>query len=265
MKSIAFFITPHGFGHAARSCAIMSELKELYQDIKVLIFTTVPKAFFQDSLEGGFYYYSVLTDVGFVQKSSLEPDMYWTVEALKDLYPVDLQRFKGVLEILERWNARIIVSDISPLGILLGKRLQIKTLLVENFTWDWIYSFYGGSVPQLGEFIPFLSESYGMADYRIRTVPYCGEVNADLIVPPVSRRVRKKKEEVRVALNIGKGQRMILLTMGGVSEELGSIAKGLMEFLEAYGVVLVCPSDVIYTRRVGNIIYLPKFSEFFHP
>lgn len=53
-RCIAYFVSPHGFGHAARSCAIMSALQAREPGIGLEIFTTVPRWFFAESLAAAF-------------------------------------------------------------------------------------------------------------------------------------------------------------------------------------------------------------------
>src|SRR5262244_3295844 len=64
---IAYFVTPHGFGHAARAAAVMVALQEIDPTIQFDIFTQVPHWFFQDSLVRDVHYYNVCTDIGVVQ------------------------------------------------------------------------------------------------------------------------------------------------------------------------------------------------------
>ncbi len=78
-KRIAYFISPHGYGHAARASAVMEELYGIDPEIEFDIFTKVPQWFFEDSLSGGFEYYSVLTDIGLVQRTPLKVDLSETL------------------------------------------------------------------------------------------------------------------------------------------------------------------------------------------
>ncbi len=48
MGSLAYFISPHGFGHAARACAVMSAILERMPGVRFEIFTEVPRWFFVD-------------------------------------------------------------------------------------------------------------------------------------------------------------------------------------------------------------------------
>jgi UDP:flavonoid glycosyltransferase YjiC (YdhE family) len=68
VKSIAYFISSHGFGHAARAAAVMQVIAEYDSSVQFEIFTATPSWFFQDSLSTHFNYHHLLTDFGLAQK-----------------------------------------------------------------------------------------------------------------------------------------------------------------------------------------------------
>ncbi len=57
MRRIAYFISPHGFGHAARAASVMEAIHEIDPSIRFEIFTASPSWFFQDNLSGLFNYH----------------------------------------------------------------------------------------------------------------------------------------------------------------------------------------------------------------
>ena len=61
---IAYFVTPHGFGHAARAAAVMSSLYDRLPQVHFQIYTTVPRWFFSTSVKAPFTYNELLTDIG---------------------------------------------------------------------------------------------------------------------------------------------------------------------------------------------------------
>ena len=75
METIACFVSPHGFGHAARACAVIEALSRSRPAFRFHIFTTVPRWFFAESLSGCFEYHLCCTDIGLVQVSPLEEDL----------------------------------------------------------------------------------------------------------------------------------------------------------------------------------------------
>jgi len=66
-RRIAFFISPHGFGHAARAASVMEALAQIEPSYRFDIFTTVPAWFFAKSNSFTFKYHRLLTDIGLVQ------------------------------------------------------------------------------------------------------------------------------------------------------------------------------------------------------
>ncbi|MGB5392115.1 MAG: hypothetical protein WBP10_18220, partial [Thermoanaerobaculia bacterium] len=63
---IAYFVSSHGFGHAARSAAVMESIHDRSQETQLSIFTGVPRWFFEDSMTAPFDYVKCHTDVGLV-------------------------------------------------------------------------------------------------------------------------------------------------------------------------------------------------------
>ena len=57
---IAYFISPHGYGHAARASAVMDAIHDISPSLRFEIFTTVPQWFFEQSLTGPFAYHSFI-------------------------------------------------------------------------------------------------------------------------------------------------------------------------------------------------------------
>ncbi|RPJ40174.1 MAG: hypothetical protein EHM21_15130, partial [Chloroflexi bacterium] len=83
----AYFITPHGYGHAARATAVMNAIHARRPDVCFEIFTRVPTWFFKMSLQGAYNYHDVLTDIGLVQSTSMEEDLPGTIQQLGELLP----------------------------------------------------------------------------------------------------------------------------------------------------------------------------------
>ncbi|HEX3035602.1 MAG TPA: hypothetical protein VHT73_10810, partial [Thermodesulfobacteriota bacterium] len=86
---IAYFISPHGFGHAARATAVMAEIQRISPHVHFEIYTKVPRWFFEQSLPSHFNYHSLLTDLGLIQTTSLHEDIHKTLACLNKFYPIE--------------------------------------------------------------------------------------------------------------------------------------------------------------------------------
>ena len=82
---IACFISPHGFGHAARAAATIEAVGTRLAPCHFEIFTTVPSWFFEDSLSVPFSWHPVTTAIGLVQEDAVSEDVAETLGYLEAL------------------------------------------------------------------------------------------------------------------------------------------------------------------------------------
>lgn len=259
MGRLAYFVSPHGLGHAARSAAVLSSLSGLRPDLRPHIFTTVRKSFWHDSLQGSFDLLDAVTDVGMVQLSPLEEDPLATRVALDRLRPFS-ETARPLVEVLERLECRCVVSDISPIGLAAARCAGLPSVLVENFTWDWIYQAYFDAQPKLSEIALEMAGLFESADLRIQTRPVCQPVPGAMTVAPVSRRARTKPAAVRSALELDE-RPIVVITMGGHGWDLGFVE----HLARAPEFNFVAFSGTPRIERIGNTLLLPERSPVFLP
>lgn len=258
---IACFITPHGFGHAARAAAVVGALRELDRNLQPHLFTTVPRWFFSQSLGRDFTLHRLEADVGLVQRGPLGEDLTATVACLRALYPPNDALVARLAGRLSRLGCRLVLCDISPLGIAVARAARLPCVLVENFTWGWIYR---GCVPREPGLLPFaelIDGLVGLADLRLQAQPVCQTAAGGAQVGPISRRPRASRAGTRAALGIGVRRPAILVTMGGIPH--GGFA--VKPLLDLPGVEFILAGAARRRRRVGNVLLLPHHSGFYHP
>ena len=260
--SIAFFITPHGFGHAARAAAIMSELHDLNQSVYFEIYTLVPAWFFRDSLGPYFTIHSLKTDIGLIQKSPLEEDLPATLKCLAEFIPFNSRLITDLANQLISLNCQIILCDIAPLGIEIARKAGIPSVLIENFTWDWIYQAYLHEYAKFEYIIAYYKEIFNSVNFHIQTEPICEPDRfADLTTFPVSRKNRQSINHVRDKLSIPKNCKAVLISMGGIQVEYNFLA----ELQKAGDYYFVIPGFGSSPSIKDNLILLPHHSTFYHP
>ncbi|MEW6613758.1 MAG: hypothetical protein AB1409_13570 [Pseudomonadota bacterium] len=259
-RRIAVFVSPHGFGHAARATAVMAALQALAPDPGFEVFTTVPRWFFADSLgETAFGYHECLTDLGLVQRTPFMEDIAGTIRALDDLLPFRPAVVDALAARIRQLGCRMVLCDIAPLGIAVARRAGLPAVLVENFLWDWIYQGYGDAA--LDRHGAYLAALFAQADYHVQATPACLPRPADLHAAPVSRAPRTVPAQMRQALAVEAGQKMLLLTLGGVRGGFPS----LKALAARDDVCFVIPGASPAPDFRGNLRLLPHRSSFFHP
>jgi hypothetical protein len=259
--SIAYFISPHGYGHAARAAGVMEAIHDLDSAIRFEIFTQVPRWFFEDSFSGAFGYHLLLADIGLVQRTPLRADIPETVKRLNRFLPFDAFTIRNLAKQIKKLKCDLIICDIAPMGIAVAEKAVVPSLLIENFTWDWIYQGYLEEDARMGEHIGYLKSLFNAATFRIQTEPVCDPCSADLTTFPVSRKKKTPAHKIRKKLKIPEGSKAILITMGGIEEEYQFFEQLAMK----EDVYFVIPGARRKVTIRDNLVGLPHHSEYFHP
>lgn len=267
---LAVFVSPHGFGHAARACAVLAALAAREPRLAVTLYTAVPRWFFAESLPAGceFAYRELVCDVGLVQRSAVEEDLPATVERLERFWTqVKGSHLGDLVSDLRDSGADAVLCDIAPLGLLAAREAGLPAILLENFTWDWIYEPLVADEPRLAPWVERMRELFALADLRIQAEPACAPLApgpAVVRVPPIARAPRATPAAVRERLGVAPGRPLILVSMGGVRWHFADFdrwhAAGDFDFVVPGG----APDGTSETRR-GNLVLLPHHSPVYHP
>jgi len=252
----AFFISPHGYGHASRSLAVMDALQEADPNAFFHIFTSVPQWFFKRILPGKFTYHHQHCDAGLAQPDPFTIDFAATLRALAELLPFRPSLLKHLAKQLQ--GCCLVVCDIAPLGIAAAREAGIPSVLLESFTWDWIYGHYETRTPALRKWSAMLAEWFAKADFHVQTEPLCRrDPTADLHLASLGQQASMDRNAVRKKLKLREEEKAVLLSFGGIAVD-GYVAM-LGETTTVTGdIAVIFPSEISVVERNGNVIMVPQ-------
>jgi hypothetical protein len=219
---IWFYISGHGFGHAARDIEILNALAALDPDLQVVVRTTAAPWFFH-ALRARFEIQPMDTDTGLAQLDSLRFDERETLAAASRFY-ADFDR-RADTEAARHRHARpdLVAGDIPPLAFAAAARAGIRSVAIGNFTWDWIYAAYPAFAEHAPHVVPTIREAYAQAGSACR-LPFHGgfepmaAVTTD--VPLVARRSGRDRGETRRRLAVGDDRPVVLASFGAYGAAL---------------------------------------------
>lgn len=163
MKLVIFYISDHGFGHAARNIPIIKELLATDEKLRVIVRTGSAQGEFIQSNFLGESRLSVIKeslDVGLVlQPMSFELDVPTLEERIKQYIESWEQRIEREEQFLTHEQPDLIVSDIVPWVFHAAKQANITSVLISNFTWVDIYEEYLSA-----ELVKAYQDCYALAD-----------------------------------------------------------------------------------------------------
>ncbi|HVN52934.1 MAG TPA: hypothetical protein VMT46_01295 [Anaerolineaceae bacterium] len=261
--TVACIISSHGYGHAARSSAVMTAMQQRRPDLKFEIITQVNPPFFQVSFPGKYTCHIEWTDVGLVQNDPFVEDLSGTANRLEDFLSDWDEILQRIHVILRETRSRLVIADIAPIGIAAARAANLPSVLIENFTWDWIYSGYPGWREQVEKPIHLFADCFRSATYHIQTIPVCSpDPNSNLLTQPVSRPHRIERGELRASLHIPPGAKVVLITTGGIENRPGFLDR-LTGIKNVFFLVPGGSKDRLIVE--GGLVAFPHQSTFFHP
>lgn len=144
---IALYISSHGFGHMTRCLGIM---KKILHTSHYKIYIVCGKRqndfakIYLEKYKDRIIYKDLVTDIGLINKeNSLEVDKILLGKQLLEFTSSWEDKVNSEYDFIKDLNIKCILSDISPLGTLVGNKLKLPVLLITNFTWVEQYEYIG--------------------------------------------------------------------------------------------------------------------------
>ena len=228
---VAFYVSSHGFGHAARQIEVINEIGRARPDVRIVMRSRAPASFVEQSLLVPVALQQADTDTGVVQIDSLHIDEDATAQRAASFYETFSGRAHAEAEVLRALDASLVVADIPPLACAAAARAGIPSIVLGNFTWDWIYAAY----PQFEILAPgvigAIGSAYALATRALRLPLHGGFATMRSVVQDVAfiaRRSHRSRGEVRHALGLSPHDTVVLASFGGhnLGLDYGAIAPG---------------------------------------
>jgi len=225
VSAIVFYISGHGFGHASREVEVINQLEPVLRasgsSHDIIVRTAADPWLLDRTLRVPVERMPAAVDTGIVQVDSLRLDEDATFREAREFYASFDAKAREEADLLRALKARLVVSDIAPLGFEAAHRAKIPSLGISNFTWDWIYEGYPAHAPQAGLIISTIRVAYRKATRALRLPLHGGFETFPVIedIPFIARHAAHGRDEVRQALGIPLDTPAVLASFGayGVS------------------------------------------------
>jgi hypothetical protein len=219
VPSVALYISGHGFGHAARQIEIINALAPALPDgWSLVVRTAAARWLFDRTLRARVTFLPGDCDSGIVQLDSLRLDEEATARAAAAFYATWSDRLASEVALLREHDCRLVVADAPPLACAGAATAGLRSIVIGNFTWDWIYEAYGATFEAHAPgVLPLIREAYASAAAGWRLPMHGGFATVPNVtdLPFVARHATRKKAQVLRALQIPSGKPLALASFGG--------------------------------------------------
>jgi L-arabinokinase len=219
--TIVFYISGHGFGHASRQVEVLNTLGAqsalVGHPLRFIIRSDVSPALLARTLTVDHELRPGACDSGVVQINSITHDETRTIRQAIAFHESLAALADTEAAALERDDVRLIVADIPPLACEVAHRLNVPSLAIANFTWDWIYEGYPAPLAEAPALVPAIQAAYARATLALR-LPFGGGFSAFPVIediPLIARHATRSREETRDQFRLPHDRPVALLSFGG--------------------------------------------------
>jgi hypothetical protein len=216
--ALAFYVSGHGFGHASRQIQIVNAVGARVPGVELFLRTSAARWLLDRTITPPFVVDPEPCDIGVVQIDSLRLDARETIEQAREFYRTLGERAEAEAAKLRARRVAFVISDAPPLACAAAAAAGVPSVVVSNFTWDWIYEEYHEHLSDAPGLIPAVQKAYRQARAAWRLPMHGGFETFDTIVdvPFVARHARHDRSQTRRSLRLpGMERRLALLSFGG--------------------------------------------------
>ena len=165
---VAYYITDHGRGHAARALRI---LRTFSPGIRIHLRSGVPREFFAARLTRPFAWDNVVADTGPLHTTKGSVDLDATVPRFEEIERNNAERHDAEAAFLRDHGIAAVVCDIPPWPLEVAAAVGIPGIATVNFTWVEILEPAARRNPAAKALVERLQAAYSRASLALRTPP----------------------------------------------------------------------------------------------
>lgn len=184
----------------------------------MIVRTSVPAWFFQGALREPIDIVPIEVDTGLAQIDSLTIDENETGHRARRFYEHFDERVGAEASWLQAAGVQLVLSDVPPLATAAAVRAGIPSLVIANFTWDWIYQGLERFDRDAPGVLSTIERAYASTTCALRLPLHGGFAPMTSVVrdiPFIARRSRRGRGAARAALRVPGDRTIVLGSFGG--------------------------------------------------
>ena len=223
MRTIVYYVSGHGFGHARRTAEILRSLTARDPDVRVIVRTSASAQIFRNIPNVTVADPPHPIDPGVVERDTLTIDPTASLERLQSTLHNAPQFVESEAAFVRSQEPAFVAADIPFLAGDIAQAAAVPCIGVGNFTWDWIYEPFV-TTDEHRALIQQVRASYAKFDSLLH-LPLGHDVTCFrqvIELPLVASRPRRRHTEIHQRLGLAPNDtrpRILMAMRGGVDEQ----------------------------------------------
>lgn len=226
-------LTAHGYGHLSQVAPVINAFCKTYPDTRLIVQGDFPEALIATRIDVPFELERSALDVGCAMFGPTEIDWQTTRRWYHDFHQEWDMRLAAQMALLQQRQIDLVVADVPYLPIAAAKAMNIPVAAFSSLNWADALAENPEIVEQLSSELAMMRAVYRAVDAFILPEPAIPTkwIESRRPVAPCGSAPTMRAAELREALKIPAGEKVVLVSLGGIPLE-----KRLLDFPQMPGV-----------------------------
>jgi hypothetical protein len=197
---------------------VLRTLAQRNPDLRFTVRSSAPESFLREQLPADVRLLPATHDRGMAMRDALDVDLPASLDWYRALYADWDRRIEAAAGELAALEPDAVISNIPFVPLAAAARVGIPAAALCCLNWADVFEHYGGKVTGGSAIVSRLRGAYAGADLFLAPEPAMPMpwLPNRLTLPPVARLGHHRGDELRRRLGAGPGDRVVLVSLGGV-------------------------------------------------
>jgi len=215
-------VSGHGFGHLAQCAPVVDALRARRPNLELVIRSRLPREVLARRIAEPFALQPADDDFGMVMHDAIRVDAEASAARYLALHADWSSRVEAAAGEIGEAGPDLVLADVPYLALAAAAHADVRALAMCSLNWYDIVGHYCREIPGMDEVLAQMHAAYASAECFLRVTPGMAMEALPNVYPvgPVACRGRRRRAELEARLEIGAGERVVLVALGGIASRL---------------------------------------------
>ncbi|KAF2988872.1 hypothetical protein OGR47_15695 [Methylocystis sp. MJC1] len=218
VKTILFDISNHGFGHLSQTAPVIERLQQCFPNVRMFVRTKHPRSIVKEFISSDIQLGDAPAEATMDAPDAMSVDLEASAAAYAQLYARWDEVLNAEQQFMQALRPSAVVSNINPLSLAAARRAGVPNIALCCMNWMDIYKSYFGCRPEARHIEQTMHRAYSEVEAFLQPRPHMNmsDLPRRRSIGPIARKGVRRIEELRKRLKLGEGEKLALLTLGGL-------------------------------------------------
>ena len=222
MPHLLVALTAHGFGHVSQSAAVINALRHRMPDLRLTLYTSMPRSLLAKRFEGEFSLIAQAPDVGMTMKNALEVDAAASAVAYQAYHQDWKRSVEQEARLLRSITPDAVLANVPYRILAAAAKAKIPAVAMCSLNWAGIYEHFCGKLPGATVILDQIRAAYRNAHSFLQPMPNMpmSDLENRIGIGPIAQIGNDRRPEILQRLGLNVKAKLIVVSLGGIPTRL---------------------------------------------